>query len=57
MIFLPNCLVATATGTGVTIFVYFAVSGLKKAEPQLQLQQRHEQNLSCWSCSLGKVLY
>ena len=35
-----------ATGTGATRFVSIAVNGLRKAEPQLQLQQRHEQNLS-----------
>ena len=46
MIFPPNCLVATATGTGATMFLSVAVNGLSKAEPQLQLQQSHEQNPS-----------
>ena len=42
----PNCLVATATGTGATRFVSVAVNGLRKGEPQLQLLQKHKQNLS-----------
>ena len=69
VVFLQNCLVATATGTGATRFVSVAVNGLRKAEPQLQLQQRHKLNMSllqlqshqgtssahpCCSCSLYK---
>ena len=46
MISPQNCLIATATGTGATRFVSVAVNGLRKAEPQLQLQQRHMLNLS-----------
>ena len=41
VIFPQNCLVATATGSGATKFVSVAVNGLRKAEPQLQLQQTH----------------
>ena len=46
MIFPQNCLVATAIGTGATGFVSVAVNGLRKAEPQLQLRQRHMLDLS-----------